>query len=326
MKKTAIALLLLFGFNISVFGQNGMSDFIRYQQGRTQQDGELQIAVTQYTDVNNRNVTLYGVVHIADEAYYRSVQKDLDKFDSVLYEGVGPQPGQQAQPQQPPPGAIDISVIQKLFADGLGFQFQKDGIDYTRPNLVHADMTMEQLQKALGGKSISPLEQYMPKDQRGGFDLSQITPLLQEGGKLLSQLAEILPEIRETLDRIQASVKLQMAEQLANADMSTMMDPEMYKAIVIERDKIVIQVLQQQLQQHPNKKNIAIFYGAAHNPDLQQRLEKLGFHETGKRWVTAWTIGNGVPNRLRGLESDPFGPEKEKYFDPEKKKQPAKAY
>lgn len=322
MKKTAIALLLLFGFNIAAFGQDGMSDFIRYQQGRTQQDGALQIAVTQYADINSRTVTLYGVVHIADEAYYRSVQKDLDKFDSVLYEGVGPQPGQQQPQLKPPPGAIDISVIQKLFADGLGFQFQKDGIDYTKPNLVHADMTMAQLQRALGGKQLNPLEQYMPRGQNGGFDLSQITPLLQEGGKLLGQLAEIMPEIKQALANIRIRVKLQMAQQLANADMSTMMDPEMYQAIVVERDKIVIQVLQRQLRQHPNKKNIAIFYGAAHNPDLQQRLQKLGFRETNKRWVTAWTIGNGVPTQPERSK----GAKKASKKKTAKKKAPARAY
>jgi len=33
----------------------------------------------------------------------------------------------------------------------LGLTFQKDGIDYTRPNLVHADISADELQIDLWG-------------------------------------------------------------------------------------------------------------------------------------------------------------------------------
>lgn len=318
MKKLMIPLLLLFGFNLPLYAQNEMSDFIRYRQGATQQDGELQISVTQFADINSNTVTLYGVVHMADERYYQQVQRDLDTFDSVLYEGVGPQPGQKA-PRRAPPGSIDIGTLQRLMSGGLGFQFQKEGIDYSRPNLVHADMSMEELQRALGGKSINPLEQYLPrKDGGSSFDLSKVKPLIEQGGEVLSQLAEQIPEIKQVLDRLQDQLKLQMAQQLANSDMSTMLDPKMYQAIVVERNKVVIQTLQRELRQHPNKKNLAIFYGAAHNPDLRQRLVQLGFKETNKRWMSAWRIGQGVPQNSKLAPGQP----RENF----KRKEPSKSY
>jgi len=293
MRKFTTTLLLLLSFGLPAYAQN-IDDHIRYREGRTTADGELQIAVTEYRNSEGRAVTLYGVVHIADDAYYREVQRDLDRFDAVLYEGVGPQPGQE-RPQQPPPGAIDLSLIQRLFADGLGFQFQKDGINYTRENLVHADMSMEELQEALGGKSISPLEQYVPRQEGGeGFDLRNITPLLEEAGQFLQRLADSSPEIRRILTQLQDRLKLQMAQQLVNADLSTMMDPNVYRVIVTERNKIVIETLRMHLRQNPDHSNIAIFYGAAHMPDLEQRLERLGFAETSKRWMGAWRIGNGA--------------------------------
>ena len=37
-------------------------------------------------------------------------------------------------------------------------------------------------------------------------------------------------------------------------------------------------------------KKLGIFYGAAHMPDFEQRLQKLGFKLTRKQWRTAWDI------------------------------------
>ena len=37
--------------------------------------------------------------------------------------------------------------------------------------------------------------------------------------------------------------------------------------------------------------NLAIFYGAAHFPDMEKRMiEKMGFERKGVRWVTAWEL------------------------------------
>ena len=43
------------------------------------------------------------------------------------------------------------------------------------------------------------------------------------------------------------------------------------------------------------KKNLAIFYGAAHLPDLEERMvEKMGFERKATRWVTAWKLPERV--------------------------------
>ena len=67
------------------------TDFIRYKEGKTQADGALQIAKATYvSDKTGVKVVLYGVVHIGDMAYYHRIQKDLDSYTAVLYEGVKP--------------------------------------------------------------------------------------------------------------------------------------------------------------------------------------------------------------------------------------------
>ncbi len=35
---------------------------------------------------------------------------------------------------------------------------------------------------------------------------------------------------------------------------------------------------------------IAIFYGAAHMPDMEERLLAMGFTKTGERWLRAWDL------------------------------------
>ena len=46
--------------------------------------------------------------------------------------------------------------------------------------------------------------------------------------------------------------------------------------------------MQQQLQ--AVRKRLAVFYGAGHFPDMQRRLEAMGFEKTGEEWLTAWDI------------------------------------
>ena len=41
------------------------------------------------------------------------------------------------------------------------------------------------------------------------------------------------------------------------------------------------------------RKKLGIFYGAAHMPDMEKRLQKMGFAQVGKpRWLVAWDIGS----------------------------------
>ena len=59
--------------------------------------------------------------------------------------------------------------------------------------------------------------------------------------------------------------------------------------ILTDRNKVALQVLRKQLK--GGKKNLAIFYGAAHLPDMEKRMiEKMGFERKGARWVAAWNL------------------------------------
>lgn len=280
MKRFLSALLLTLGLAGAAEAQH-----IRFVPGQTEQDGELQIAVTEYATPDGRRITLYGVVHIADPSYYEQVQRDLDQFDIVLYEGV--KNGTTVNPE-----TRLLNLVQKGMGKLLGLVFQKDGIDYTRPNLVHADIGADELQESLQGQPLTPLGN-LPEDTQ-----QQITPLLEAVGPLLEQFLG-------QMEGLQGSLKAKMAQQISGADFHTMMSPEMYQSIVVQRNQIVMDVMAEQHENQPAKTNIAIFYGAGHMDDFVERFEALGFQQTSQRWMTAWRIGNGASEQPAQPEAQP---------------------
>jgi hypothetical protein len=58
--------------------------------------------------------------------------------------------------------------------------------------------------------------------------------------------------------------------------------------LVTERNKAAIKVLKQQIA--AGKKNMAIFYGAAHMKDMEKRLEDLGFKRQKVEYRVAWDL------------------------------------
>lgn len=261
--------------------------YVRWESGRSPDQGALRTAVATYQHPDEDiRVALYGVVHIADMSYYREVQKDLDGYDVVLYEGVG-SPEERAQGE-----GSDLGEIQGLMGEMLGLSFQKDGIDYTRKNLVHADMTMAELKKALGGASISPLGGAMDEEQAGAF-----VPMLKMLGQLGAMFLKSNPEM-------QNRVKLMMGQSLANADLTQHMGKQIVQAILLDRNAVVMKVLAREVEKM-EKGSIAIFYGAAHHPDLAKRLEGLGYTRTDKRWMSAWKVGGTSRAAARRQPSRP---------------------
>lgn len=302
MRKTSIIaiLALLLGIN-TAFGQD---QYIRYKSGaNSQTDGELQIAVEEWTTPSGHKVTLYGVVHIADEAYYQQVQQDLAKFDTVLYEGVGATKERLAQQQS----SSGLSSFQRGFGAVLGLKFQMEGIDYQHDNFVHADMGREQFAEKTEGQSLNPLDRFMSPEQQKQFE-----PLIKLAGQFLEMYLESNPDM-------QNGWKTTLGSQMATADMTKQLPPQMYQTIVIDRNQIVMDVLAEQLKKHPNKKNIAIFYGAAHNFDFAQRFRQLGYTKSKVRWMTAWNIGRGAPEPQQPKKVE----KQEKKIEPKK---PARSY
>ena len=272
-KRFFTGLIMAFAIISGVYGQDkGTQDFIKYEPG----DG-LKIAVTEFVSpTTSQTVTLYGVVHVADAEYYQKVQKDLDGFDAVLYEAVGGDKKHMMEAKKN--GGSFLSAFQHIFGDVLDLNFQLDSIDYTKDNLVHADIAAEDLQDKMKDQDVTPLGQFLKNDT-----LNSIAPFIKKIGPYLKEFLKTQPGLQNGL-------KDKFAQQMSQADIRTQFPEEFYNSIVVERNKIVIKVLQDQFKNCPQKKSFAIFYGAAHMPDMQKRLEDLGFKQNNKRWMTAWKV------------------------------------
>lgn len=254
-------------------------EFIRFKAGKQMHHGALQISQVTYTSPKTKvKVVLYGVVHIADMAYYKAIQRDLDSYDAVLYEGVGkPKEGTVVKP--PSEDMVALSQLQKGMGELLGLAFQKDGINYKAKNLIHADFSYEQMQEATGGD--------MSKAMPGMFSpqmMKQLGPMLKAGMGFMKNMMDNNPAMRM---RFQHQMASQLATQAENA-----IQGEMKRIIVVERNKVAMGVLDRELAKRKDG-TLAIFYGAAHNKDFHERLLKRGFKATHIEWKNAWTIGDG---------------------------------
>ena len=271
MRKFTLASLFFVLFTGLGFAQT--QEYIRLEYGMSPQDGGLQVAVERF-EKDGITVDLYGVVHMADENYFKSIQADLDGYDAVLYEGI-------KQGTNPNTETRGLNFLQKTMARVLGLTFQKDAIDYSGKNMVHADMDIETLEKKLDGQKLSPLQELFSPEQ------------LQQLEAVLEGLSVVLGAFMKSSPQLQDSLKMKLAEQLSQTDIATQLPENMKKAIIDDRNQIVMDVLAEQLKTTKSK-TFCFFYGAGHNPDFAKRLKAQGYKPTGKIWKTAWGIGTGA--------------------------------
>jgi hypothetical protein len=93
-----------------------------------------------------------------------------------------------------------------------------------------------------------------------------------------------------TLPDMERRVKLLLARQMVSVEAGAagfFGDPN-NNVIVTERNKAAMNVLSDTIAS--GKKNISVFYGAAHMPDFAKRLEALGFKPVATEWRMAWDL------------------------------------
>ena len=223
-------------------------------------------------------VDLVAAVHIADAAYYRQLNREFQAYDAVLYELVAPENSNAPKPGDRR-GSNSISAMQNGMKDLLALEFQLDGIDYTCKNMVHADMSPEQLAKSMHKRGESAwtmlgrmLAYAMAKENRSD-DVS--------GGELLA--AFFAKNRALALKRLLAEQFQQSEEALAALEGPT------GSSLISGRNKVVTDVLRKELA--AGKQKIAVFFGAGHMPDLQKRLlHDFTMKPVDTRWLAAWNL------------------------------------
>ncbi|MBI5368653.1 MAG: hypothetical protein HZA54_16575 [Planctomycetes bacterium] len=293
-------------------GMGGWMRYDGYDQGDTGIAGDLQVAVSECRkDGSPVTIRLVGVIHIADAAYYKKIQKLLDATDLVLYEGV--------RFGSAPEGSVDDSTeIMWTGISGLmGLKAQVAEIDYHRKNWRQVDMMTD-----VPGEA--PARQPMPpeavaqanealarladlRDQLSGLvDLRRMQDAFKHNyAKALAQdasdpeagfrqIAELVGQLRQAVAELSERTGgklLQNVEQALERLEGAMR--RMAETLITGRNEYLVKALAKDLaaaEKAGKPKTIAIFYGAGHMPDFLKRLDALGYQRGKLNFHTAWAM------------------------------------
>ena len=224
-------------------------------------------------------VDLVGAVHIADKSYYDRLNAMFRKYDAVLYELVAP-PGTRIPKGGGSSRAFSVSYVQDGMTRMLGLAFQLNCIDYTCENLVHADLSPREFADTMRARGES-FSQIFFRMMGQSMAQQMQDPVGSSDWKVISALV--------ANDR-QRQLKRVMAEQFAEMDgaMVVFSGPN-GSTLISERNKKALSILEDQLAL--GRKRIAIFYGAGHMADMEDRLQDhFRMEMSGKSWLRAWDL------------------------------------
>jgi len=242
-------------------------------------EGRFETAIVSYKNADGKTVDLIGAVHIADAPYYTKLQKIFGNYDAVLYELIAP--ANNLLPSRGKKSSGFISIIQRGLKNILELDFQLDGIDYRMKNFVHADLTAEEFQRV--------------QNDRGESMLTMMLKLMGEAASQARKNPGSEPPMAALVAALFSNnrahqLKYIFAKQLDKIEQMLAGGGKGESIIIHERNKKCMRVLEEQLR--TDKKSLGVFYGAAHLPDLEMRLKKLGFERTAEKWLVAWDLEN----------------------------------
>jgi hypothetical protein len=264
---------------------NEPAQWMRFSEDK-KGNAKLEVGVGTYKNDAGVTVQLVGAVHVGDKKYYSDLDKQFEGYDALLYEMV--KPANAGAPQKGQRGASWVSMFQRTLKDTLELEFQLDGIDYSKKNFVHADLdaeTFEKLQAERGESIIGLMFQQMLKDFAKQME--------GKGGNDNAKPQAGLLDILAALDSPDRAKTLKMLLGRSFGDMEAQASAFQGTVLVTERNKKAIEVLRTTIRD--GKKNVGVFYGAAHMPDLEARLALMGFKRTAFEYKTAWDISDKQP-------------------------------
>jgi hypothetical protein len=234
-------------------------------------------------------VDLIAAVHLGEKSYYDALNRLFDTYDVVLYELVAPK-GTRIAKGATHRSDSPLSMVQNFFSRVLELQFQLDQIDYTKKNLVHADLSAEEMRQAMakrGDTMWTMLARLMAAS------------LVQSAGDDGSSDARLIAAM---FNRNRAlALKRIVAEQFLNMDGSiSALEGPNGSVLIADRNAAAIQVLRQQID--AGHKRLAIFYGGGHMADFRKRLQtefQLVPQET--KWLVAWNLSDPKPEAKSNL-------------------------
>ncbi len=168
----------------------------------------------------------------------------------------------------------------------LQLDSQLEFIDYNKKNFVHADLSPQEMKEAMKKRGEDGLT----------LTLGILRDVLKEANKMEQmqrQNAIELPEITlaDLLFQRRGANKLKrfLAVQLASPQAMGGLGDTLNTLLIKDRNEAALKIFQTQMAN--GKRNMALFYGAAHMADFEQRLvSDYGLKRESITWVTAWDM------------------------------------
>ena len=267
---------------------DAQSQFLQLTRDAAGTPKSLQTSITRYQSADGKVlVDLVGAVHIGEQKYYRQLNKQLSQYDVVLYELVAPKGTRiPAGGKRDQGGATNpLAWMQGSMKNMLGLESQLELIDYQAKNFVHADLSPTELSEKMAERGdnmftlgLSAFSEMMSSQKRMKSNLSSADSQQMDFGSMMDLLNNPL------------ELKRMLASQFtASGSMDMGLGKKLNQLIVTDRNKAAMKELKSQLNR--NQKRIAIFYGAAHMPDFENRLVKdLDLKKSHHVWVDAWDL------------------------------------
>ncbi|MGD9722489.1 MAG: hypothetical protein AB7O59_13370 [Pirellulales bacterium] len=258
--------------------------FVRIDRDADRNPLTLQTAVVHYVPQDSTQgpleVDLVGAVHVGERSYYEALNKLFTQYDVVLYELVAPE-GTRI-PKGGRSSGHPVALLQNGMKDALNLEHQMQCVDYTGDNMVHADMSPDEFAKSMSDRGESwagTLFRMM------GAGIAQQSKRQAQGkSPEVDFLSALFSDDRA------GAMKRFMAEQFDDVDsvMAALEGPQ-GSTLISERNKVALEKLREQIA--AGKKKIAVFYGAGHLADMEQRLFKdFQLKRAGEEWLTAWNL------------------------------------
>ena len=291
MKKRFLRLSCLLSLCCGSFAAE-LPDYVRYREDAA--GARLEVAIRTLALPSGQKVDLIGVVHIADDSYYRLLNQRFTKYDSVLFELVGDPEALTARAPAPrdangyQPGSGVVGMLQQSASKHLNLTFQLDAIDYTARNMVHADLSFEELdalQRERGETMLTLFARAMQAQMNGQMS-GQANAAMREFDTLGLIRILLSPDSAQAFKKSLARVFDEMEA------MTAAMEGNSASAILGGRNDAAVKKVKEVLARK-KQRHIAVFFGGAHMPGIETTLKKdLGATTSGEEWLAAWTMTN----------------------------------
>jgi hypothetical protein len=268
------------------------TEFLRVSEDAEGEITSLDTAIVSYVTANPvatspkeiKKIDLVSVIHIGDKGYYEDLNERFKDYDVVLYELVAPPGG------KPPKGGETrsdnpLAMLQQLMKNALALEHQLEVVDYEPENFVHADLSLRGMIEAAKKRG----------EDKITFGLGIARDIMIALNKMQTEGGPNNPEIPE-IDVIALLLGDKRQGRKLKKVFAKTIDPAnsglgktVENSIVGDRNDACLKVLKEQLE--AGKTKIAIFYGAAHMPDFEQKLmTSHGMKKDKTTWLKAWNL------------------------------------